>query len=101
MVKTIVILTNFLIGLTLISAMNPKIEVPNSDLVEAKEYLELRKLQSLGFEFTKQFQNISLSDLDIPEGRVPSAQDLQCLADMGAWMKGISSGSFWSLKSKY
>lgn len=98
MVKTIVILLSFLSGLTMISAMNIEMEMPNTDLVGAREYLELRKIQSLSFEFTQQFENISLSDLDLPKGRAPSAQDLQCLADMGAWMKGISSGSFWSLK---
>ncbi|XP_034490264.1 nose resistant to fluoxetine protein 6-like [Drosophila innubila] len=100
MVKSIVILLHFLCGLMLISALNleMQMEVPQADQLEAREYLELRKLQSLGLEFSKEFQGIGLSDLEIPNGRAPSAQDLQCLTDMGLWMQGIASGSFWSLK---
>ncbi|KAM8719733.1 hypothetical protein ACLKA7_005886 [Drosophila subpalustris] len=98
MVKTILILLNVLCGLTLIGAMIPQLKIPTTDHVDAREYLELRKLQSLGLEFTSEFQNISLSDLEMPHGRLPSAQDLQCLADMGLWMQGITKGSIWSLQ---
>ncbi|KAL7728267.1 hypothetical protein ACLKA6_007373 [Drosophila palustris] len=90
MVNIIAVLIKLLCGLTLISAMNAE--------MHNKEFMELHKLQSLGLEFTQQFQNITVTDLQIPIGSNPSVQDLRCLADMALWMKGISSGSLWSLK---
>ncbi|KAH8304723.1 hypothetical protein KR044_007257, partial [Drosophila immigrans] len=94
MVKSHIII--LLLQLASISAM--QVRMPAMDQVEPKEYLELRKLQSLGLEFTQQFQNITLNDLEIPKDRLPTVQDLQCLADISLWMNGISSGSLWSLR---
>ncbi|XP_034117935.1 nose resistant to fluoxetine protein 6-like [Drosophila albomicans] len=98
MVKSIVIilLLKLIAGLTLISAM--QLKIPPMDQVEPREFLEMRKLQSLSLEFTQQFKNITLKDLEIPSERIPSLQDLQCLADVGLWMSGISSASMWSIK---
>ncbi|XP_062140090.1 nose resistant to fluoxetine protein 6-like isoform X2 [Drosophila sulfurigaster albostrigata] len=98
MVKSIVIilLLQLIAGLSLISAM--QLKIPAMHQVEPREFLEMRKLQSLSLEFTQQFENITLKDLEIPSERIPSLQDLQCLADVGLWMNGISSASMWSIK---
>ncbi|KAH8386780.1 hypothetical protein KR093_002451, partial [Drosophila rubida] len=94
MAKSMVVV--LLLQLTWISGM--QVKIPALDEVGPREYLELRKIQSLSLKFTQQYQNITLSDLEVPLERAPSVQDLQCLADISLWMNAISSGSLWSLR---
>ncbi|XP_064538746.1 nose resistant to fluoxetine protein 6-like [Drosophila montana] len=98
MVKTLATLLNLLCALVLASAMGLDVELPQEYHIEPKEYQQLMKLQSLGVDFVRYFQNITMQDLDIPSTRLPSTEDLQCMADMSLWMKGLTSGSYWSLK---
>lgn len=101
MVKTNEITLSLLLSLTLVAAVNWQMRLPQDRRIEPAEYQEVRKLQALNLEFTRQFENITLQDLNIPRDRLPTPQDLQCLADMGLWLKGITSGQMWALKSEY
>lgn len=102
MVNTIEITFGLLLaGLTLVAAVDWQMRLPQERRIEPAEYREVRKLQALNLEFTRQLENITLQDLNISEGRLPTADDLQCLADVSLWMKGITSGQMWALKSEY
>lgn len=102
MVNTIEITFGLLLArLTLVAAVDWQMRLPQERRIEPAEYREVRKLQALNLEFTRQLENITLQDLNIPEGRLPTADDLQCLADVSLWMKGITSGQMWALKSEY
>ncbi|EDW66331.2 uncharacterized protein Dvir_GJ15968 [Drosophila virilis] len=98
MVKTLATLLNLFSGLVLIGALVPDMELRQEYRIEPQQYQQLMRLQSLGMDFMQYFQNITLQDLDIPSTRLPSKEDLQCLADMSLWMKGLTTGRYWSLK---
>lgn len=101
MVKTNEITINLLFSLTLVAAVEWQMRLPQDRSIEAAEYQKVRKLQALNLEFPRQFENITLQDLNIPTDRLPTPQDLQCLGDMGLWLKGVASGQMWALKSEY
>lgn len=101
MVKTNEITISLLFSLTLVAAVDWQMRLPQDLSIEPAEYQEVRKLLALNQEFTRQFENITLQDLNIPTDRLPTPQDLQCLADMGLWLNSVTSGQIWALKSEY
>ncbi|EDW67403.1 uncharacterized protein Dvir_GJ24124 [Drosophila virilis] len=92
MVKIIVALLLF--GLALVSSLQLKPD----DLVAMEDYQRMVELRPLAVEFSQHFRNITQKDLDLPSTRLPSQQDLQCLADMSELLGGLTSGSFWAIK---
>lgn len=93
MVKIIVALLLF--GPALVSSLQLKPE----ELVAMEDYQRMVELRPLAVEFSQHFRNITQKDLDLPSTRLPSQQDLQCLADMSELLGGLTSGSFWAIKS--
>ncbi|XP_034653957.1 nose resistant to fluoxetine protein 6 [Drosophila subobscura] len=76
----------------------------NAELVYQQEngfsmanYERLMDLRPLGTEFFRHFGNISEADLELLEGRLPSQQDLVCLADIAQLMQALTSGRLWAL----
>ncbi|SPP73715.1 nose resistant to fluoxetine protein 6 [Drosophila guanche] len=76
----------------------------NLELVDQKEngfsmanFERLMDLRPLGTEFFRHFENISEADLELFEGRLPSQQDLVCLADITQLMQALTSGRLWAL----
>lgn len=65
---------------------------------EYNGYLELNPIVA---EFTKYYSNITDVDLALPNSRLPSQQDLKCLADMSQLMAGLAARKKWALRSKW
>ncbi|XP_034127392.1 nose resistant to fluoxetine protein 6-like isoform X1 [Drosophila guanche] len=86
-----VLVTLFVCGLLIVSAAQLK----DGDVPQ--EYLRLMGLRSLGVEFAEHFRNASLSDLDLFQPRIPSQEDLLCLADMAEFMQALTTGKLWAL----
>ncbi|XP_022209522.2 nose resistant to fluoxetine protein 6-like isoform X3 [Drosophila obscura] len=87
-----VIGTLFVCGLMLVSAAQLKdVDVP-------RNYQRLMGLRSLGVEFAEHFRNESLTELDLFISRIPSQEDLLCLADMAQFMQALTGGQLWALK---
>ncbi|KAH8407959.1 hypothetical protein KR222_005414, partial [Zaprionus bogoriensis] len=64
-----------------------------------EEYSRIMDLQSpLASAFAKYYGNITDIGMELPDSRLPSAQDLQCLADVALLMKGITDRNYWALK---
>ncbi|XP_034664724.1 nose resistant to fluoxetine protein 6-like [Drosophila subobscura] len=82
----------FVCGLVLVSAAQLK------DGYVPQDYQRLMELRSLGVEFAEHFRNATLSDLDLFHPRVPSQEDLLCLADMAQFMQALTAGQLWALK---
>ncbi|XP_017145314.1 nose resistant to fluoxetine protein 6-like [Drosophila miranda] len=79
-------------GLVLVSAAQLK----DGDVLQ--DYQRLTGLRSLGVEFAEHFRNASLTDLDLFHSRIPSQDDLLCLADMAQFMQALTAGKLWALK---
>ncbi|XP_022209524.2 nose resistant to fluoxetine protein 6-like [Drosophila obscura] len=62
------------------------------------DYERLKGLRSLGAEFAGHFRNESLTELDLFNSRIPSQEDLLCLADMAQFMQALTGGKLWALK---
>ncbi|KAH8360230.1 hypothetical protein KR093_011437 [Drosophila rubida] len=72
-----------------------------SGSVSNEEYERIMELRPFAVELLRQFGNITQTDLDLlVDNRLPSQQDLLCLADMAQLMSGLSSLSYWALRSK-
>ncbi|XP_022209523.2 nose resistant to fluoxetine protein 6-like isoform X1 [Drosophila obscura] len=84
--------TLFVCGLVIVSATEPK----EQDVLQ--DYQRLMGLRSLGVEFAEHFRNESLTDLDLFNSRIPSQEDLLCLADMAQFMQALTGGQLWALK---
>lgn len=84
----------FLGGIVLISAAQPQ----EGDVLPG--YHNLKKLRPLGTEFAEYFHNVTLSDLEVRDPRLPSQQDLLCLRHMAQLTLSLASGEFWALKSE-
>ncbi|BFF91963.1 nose resistant to fluoxetine protein 6-like [Drosophila madeirensis] len=82
----------FVCGLLIVSAAQLK----DGDVPQ--DYQRLMELRSLGVEFAEHFRNATLSDLDLFHPRVPSQEDLLCLADMAQFMQALTAGQLWALK---
>ncbi|XP_017145313.1 nose resistant to fluoxetine protein 6-like [Drosophila miranda] len=78
-------------GLVLVSAAQLKDDV-------LQDYQRLKRLRPLGVEFAQHFRNASLTDLDLFHPRIPSQEDLLCLADMAQFMQALTAGKLWALK---
>ncbi|BFF91962.1 nose resistant to fluoxetine protein 6-like [Drosophila madeirensis] len=82
----------FVCGLVLVGAAKHK----DGDIPQ--EYQRLISLRSLGVEFAEHFRNASLSDLDLFHPRIPSQEDLICIADMAQFMQALTTGKLWAAK---
>ncbi|XP_030080652.1 nose resistant to fluoxetine protein 6-like [Drosophila hydei] len=56
------------------------------------------EIHSLSYEFSQHFRNITATDLNLSNSRLPNKQDLQCLADMSPITAGLDFGKLWSIK---
>ncbi|XP_026847268.1 nose resistant to fluoxetine protein 6 isoform X2 [Drosophila persimilis] len=79
-------------GLVLVSAAQLK----DGDVLQ--DYQRLKRLRPLGVEFAEHFRNASLPDLDLFQSRIPSQEDLLCLADMAQFMQALTAGKLWALR---
>ncbi|EDW38986.1 GL13843 [Drosophila persimilis] len=86
------VLAVFVCGLVLVSAAQLK----DGDVLQ--DYQRLTGLRSLGVEFAEHFRNASLTDLDLFQSRIPSQDDLLCIADMTEFMLALTSGKLWALR---
>lgn len=67
----------------------------------AEEYGHFLELNPIAGELFKHYKNITDVDLTLPNSRLPSQQDLKCLADVALLMQGLSARNMWALKSKW
>ncbi|XP_017145916.1 nose resistant to fluoxetine protein 6 isoform X1 [Drosophila miranda] len=74
-----------------------EVGVGEQDGFSMVDYERLMDLRSLGTEFFRHFRNISEADSELLEGRLPSQQDLVCLADMAQFMQSLTTGRLWAL----
>ncbi|XP_001989706.2 nose resistant to fluoxetine protein 6 [Drosophila grimshawi] len=73
-----------------------KLEPP--DFIAKEEYKKIIDMRPLAVEFTKHYyRNFTMDDLSLINKRLPSQQELQCLADMNQLMSGLSSGNIWAI----
>jgi len=93
-------------NITNIFALTNK-ELLTNNLV-GDQYLTISKLRSLAVEFFDHYSNATMEDLtpDLNEyfngePRIPSVQDLECLADLALLSNDLASSKFWALKSKF
>lgn len=65
-------------------------------------YMSFSHSRRLAVEFFAHYANLTFADLypGDQDARIPSAQDLQCLADFALLTNDLSSLKFWALKSK-
>ncbi|KAH8312733.1 hypothetical protein KR044_012560, partial [Drosophila immigrans] len=72
-----------------------------SGSVNNEEYQRIMELRPFAVQLLQQFGNMSQTDLDfLLDNRLPSQQDLLCLADMAQLMSGLSSRRYWALRSR-
>jgi len=95
-VKFLILNTLLLFGLTQVRCLQPVTD----EFINNLEYQRIKELRPLAVEFLHYFENITQADLNLPNNRLPSQQDLQCLADMSQLIEGLSSGSLWAFRSK-
>ncbi|XP_062124806.1 nose resistant to fluoxetine protein 6-like isoform X1 [Drosophila sulfurigaster albostrigata] len=93
-VKLIIFGLVFYLGLTQVSS----VQIAPNTLISKEDYHRIMEFRSLAVEFMHHFGNFSQADLDLPNSRIPSQQDLQCLADMALLMNGVTSLNYWALK---
>ncbi|KAH8238144.1 hypothetical protein KR032_000126 [Drosophila birchii] len=70
--------------------------LPLEDSVEG--YQNAARLGRLGVEFFDHYQNITLDDLSRNQYRLPTAEDLKCLADLALLANDLRSLKMWALK---
>ncbi|KAH8235402.1 hypothetical protein KR038_007021, partial [Drosophila bunnanda] len=65
-----------------------------------QDYMAFSQMRRLAVEFFDHYPNVTLADLHSgnQDGRIPSAQDLQCLADFAVLTKDLSELKAWALK---
>ncbi|KAH8349031.1 hypothetical protein KR067_001463 [Drosophila pandora] len=80
-------------------AVRSDLEVQLDIELGVQEYQRLNRLKHLSEEFLGYYQNITVRDL-VPEGRLPTASDLQCYADFAQVTAGLASGSLWAYRSE-
>ncbi|XP_017110764.1 nose resistant to fluoxetine protein 6 [Drosophila elegans] len=68
--------------------------------VNVDSYLAVSKLRRLAVEFFDHYSNVTLADLYVGDqrSRLPSVQDMKCLADMALLTNDLSSLKVWTLK---
>lgn len=68
---------------------------------QSQSYHTISRLRRLAVEFFAQYQNITISDLyRDKEIRLPTTDDLRCLADLQTLAKDVSDRKLWALRSK-
>lgn len=67
--------------------------------VNIVEYRRMMQLRHLAVEFFDFYENITTTDLT--GSRLPSQEDLKCLAEMSQLSLALRSGSIWALRSRY
>ncbi|XP_068152669.1 nose resistant to fluoxetine protein 6 [Drosophila tropicalis] len=82
-------------GLTAIRAGSSDLEL--NQRIDIEDYQRLAKLRHLSEEFFQFYNNLTVTDVT-PEGRLPSAQDLLCYAELAQLTQAITSGSSWAYK---
>lgn len=90
------------LGLTFLLCVLGAIAVLGDELqqeVNIEEYRRMMQLRHLGVEFFDFYENITATDLT--GSRLPSQQDLKCLAEVSQLSLALRSGSIWALRSKY
>ncbi|KAH8312734.1 hypothetical protein KR044_012561 [Drosophila immigrans] len=92
--KLLIVGLLFYMGLTQVSS----VQVLPVTGISKQEYLRIMELRPLAVEFMHHFGNISQADLELTNGRIPSQQDLQCLADVAQMINGVTSLKYWALK---
>ncbi|EDW56172.1 GM22968 [Drosophila sechellia] len=109
MVATGPILSLLVLSLALTSA-SLRVELPkNSSLdvghpeLQSQSYYTISGLRRLAVEFFAQYQNITMSDLaqDLygdKEMRLPTTDDLRCLADLQTLAIDVSNRKLWALR---
>lgn len=65
-----------------------------------ESYLATSRLRRLSVEFFDHYQNITLDDLGQDLLRLPTAEDLKCLADLTLLTNDLKDPKIWALKSK-
>lgn len=65
-----------------------------------REYDHYLDLNPIAAEFTKHYGNITDVEFALSKLRLPTPQDLKCLADMAQLLKGLSARNLWALRSK-
>lgn len=95
-VKILMLSITLCVGVTGVTA-----QVKPSLLSIPEEYNQYLELNPIVAEFTKYYSNITDVDLALPNSRLPSQQDLKCLADMSQLMKGLAARKIWALRSKW
>ncbi|XP_030378183.1 nose resistant to fluoxetine protein 6-like [Scaptodrosophila lebanonensis] len=68
--------------------------------LSVSDYQRALQLRQLSVEFFDFFQNITLKDLMPSQAqmRIPSQQDLMCLAELNSVSNGLQSGSIWAMR---
>ncbi|XP_033169884.1 nose resistant to fluoxetine protein 6 [Drosophila mauritiana] len=66
-------------------------------LAGGDHYSSVFNTRRLSVEFFEHYSNVTLEDLTA-NSRLPSLQDLECLADLALLSKDLSSSKFWALK---
>ncbi|KAH8421540.1 hypothetical protein KR009_012229, partial [Drosophila setifemur] len=91
--------------LAMASAVHPQ-WLPNhkelsSDVLGSEQFAAMSQMRRLAVEFFDFYPNVTLKDL-LPGAehgqRLPTAQDLECLADFTLWLNDLSSFKTWALK---
>ncbi|KAI8045287.1 nose resistant to fluoxetine protein 6 [Drosophila gunungcola] len=84
-------------GLAMVSALDLGPELNGGIELGVRDYQRLNKLRHLSEDFFSHYQNVTLEDL-VPEGRLPTVQDLQCYAEFAQLTAGLATGSLWAFK---
>ncbi|KAH8387903.1 hypothetical protein KR093_010286, partial [Drosophila rubida] len=61
-------------------------------------YQRMIQLRHLAIEFFEYYENITATDLIVPDTRLPSQQDLMCLAEVAQLSQALRSGQLWALR---
>ncbi|KAH8278554.1 hypothetical protein KR018_005171, partial [Drosophila ironensis] len=82
-------------GLALAMAHTPDLDLGFE--LDAQDYQRLNKLSHLSEEFVDFYQNVTITDL-VPEGRLPSVEDLQCYAEFAQVTAALATGNLWAYR---
>ncbi|KAH8360223.1 hypothetical protein KR093_011438 [Drosophila rubida] len=91
-VKFIIIGLFWHLGLAQVSS------IPSTAVMSTEQYHRIMELRPLAVEFIHHYDNFSAAELEGVANRIPSQQDLLCLADMAQLMSGVTSLKTWALK---
>ncbi|XP_017156723.1 nose resistant to fluoxetine protein 6-like [Drosophila miranda] len=76
-------------------------ELQPTPTMDTDYYMAASRLRRLVTEFVDYYQNITLADLNLYQDqhpRLPTDQDLECLADLALTMQELTSGGIWTLR---